>query len=321
MHVFNENALDIVMAELDTVTDFTDYLTRKEAFVRSGRLLEAHGEENLLAYYAIRVNENKDHDFVVNDPDIPLTINTHHYDNFISNSQYLAKIEADKISYLWDRLIESFTKHMLQGTSITLKGQDFSLRMSELSIRQMALTPRFIRRSYAEAVKGALERGKEERRFFRVMMGHAGTKFCQTAFFIQTFKYLEWMENKGGYEHYRIKRTESAKVYARGLLEKYSHLLQVVGISMEPPEQGRGSSEDLIYAEQATWTQEERRAIREDCKNFDVLQNITERPWGGQEFPDVETISFSVPTPHEPASGMNRSQRRALKARNRKKRR
>ena len=50
VHVIDDVALDVIMGELDTIRDFTDYLDKKEVFVRSGRLSQAHGEENLLAY-------------------------------------------------------------------------------------------------------------------------------------------------------------------------------------------------------------------------------------------------------------------------------
>ena len=43
VHVIDEVALDILLDELDTVRDFTDYLVKKEAFIRSGQLAEAHG--------------------------------------------------------------------------------------------------------------------------------------------------------------------------------------------------------------------------------------------------------------------------------------
>ncbi|MYH58355.1 MAG: hypothetical protein F4145_10255 [Boseongicola sp. SB0675_bin_26] len=80
VHVFNEAALEIVMDELDTVSDFAGYLAKKAAFVRSGDLVEAHGEENLLAYYAIRINDDGDHDFVVEDGKVPISIDSRQYD-------------------------------------------------------------------------------------------------------------------------------------------------------------------------------------------------------------------------------------------------
>ncbi len=318
VHVFNEAALDIVMAELDTIRDFTDYLAKKAEFVRSGALAEAHGEENLLAYYAIRTNDEGDHDFVVEDGTAPLSIDQEHYARFISDPRYQAKKQADGISYLWDRLIEAFTKHMLDGTSITLDGHEFNLRKNELGVRQMALVPRFIRRAHSEAIHGALEKGKQSDRFVRMMMSPAGAKENETAFFVLTIKYLDWMEAQGGYEKYRIVRSRLAQIYAKGLLELHPHLKQVVGISLEPPDQGRGGSEDLIYAEQYEWTEHDRETIRKDCETAGVLQNLKEYRYQGEEFPEVETITIERAVPPPSGSHLNRKQRRALEARTRK---
>jgi hypothetical protein len=49
IHVFNEPALELLGHELDTVTDFTRYLTRRERIIRSGHLLPLAGEHELLA--------------------------------------------------------------------------------------------------------------------------------------------------------------------------------------------------------------------------------------------------------------------------------
>ena len=288
VHIFDDVALDIVLKELDTVRDFTDYLEKRQSFIRSGQLAEAHGEENLLAFYAIRINDDGDHDFVSNDEKFPITIDRQSYQRFIDDPRYIAKKKADRISYIWDTLIEAFTNHMLDGTSITLEDYEFDLRKNELGARYMALQSRFTRRALGEAVKGALELGMDRDRFFRVMFGRAGSKESETAFFIHTFKYSDWMEQKGGYEQYRRKRTESSAVYAKGLLVRYPRVKRVVGISREPPNQGQGISEDMIYAEQAEWTDKDRRAIIQDCKTYGVLQGeMKERQWHGEEYPDV----------------------------------
>lgn len=321
VHVFDEVSLDIVLGELDTIRDFTDYLEKRKEFIRSGDLFEAHGEENLLAFYAIRINAEGDHDFVRDDLSTPISIDRTHYENLTSDPRYIAKKREDEISYIWDKLIEVFTDHMLGGTSITLDEYEFDLRKNELGVRYMALQSRLTRRAHGQAVVGALEKGKETDRFFRTMLSPAGSKDNETAFFIQTFKYLDWMEEKGGYEHYRRKRTESALVYAQGLLERHPHLERVVGISREPPLQGRGVSEDLIYAEQADWTDEQRAAIKEDCKTLGVLQGeLKERAWGGQEFPDVASIVLERPPLRRVPNSPNRKQRRAMKSKARKKR-
>lgn len=316
VHVLDEVALDIVLSELDTVRDFTDYLVKRAEFIRSGKLLEAHGEENLLAYYAIRINDAGDHDFTV-EGSAPIVIDRTLYGSLVTDPRYVAKKREDKVSYVWDKLIEAFTNHMLDGTSITLDDFEFDIRKNELGVRYMALVSRFIRRAHGQAVLGALEKGKSTDRFFRVMLATPESKDNETGFFIQTFKYLDWMEPEGGYEQYRRKRTGSAMVYAKGLLERYPHLKRVIGISREPPHQGRGVSEDLIYAEQADWSDEERKAIRADCEVLGVLQNLKERRWNGEEFPDVTSIILHR-RPDFPA--MNRQERRAIMAKKRKSR-
>jgi hypothetical protein len=314
VHVLDEVALDIALSELDTVRDFTDYLLKRADFIRSGKLKKAHGEENLLAYYAIRINQDGDHDFVLEGAE-PIVIDRNQRGKLISNPQYIAKKQEDKVSYLWDMLIEVFTNHMLNGTSITLDDFEYDIKKNELGVRFMALESRFHRRALGQAVLGALEEGRRRDRFFCVVIATPESKNNETAFFIQTMKYLDWMETKGGYEHYRRKRAELAIVYAKGLLERYPHLKRVVGISREPPDQGKGVSEDLIYAEQSDWSEEARAAILADCKAFGVLQELKERRWSGEEFPEVTRLILER-SPSHPA--MNRQQRRASNAKKRK---
>ena len=321
VHVFNEAALDIVMSELDTVSDLAAYLAKKAAFIRSGDLVEAHGEENLLAYYAVRINDEGDHDFVVEAGKAPISIGHRQYGQFAVDPQYQARKEANDISYIWDGLITRFTTHLLDGTSITPEGQDFDLRKLELGVRQMALVPRFFRRVHSEAIAEALEIGKGADKFLRVIMSPTGETVDGTAFFILTVKYLDWMEDDEGYNGYRKMRCVLAMIYARGLLERHPHLKRVVGISCEPPEQGRGSSEDLVYAEQQEWTDQEREEIRSACETAGVLQNMKEHPIKGQEFPEHGVITFESPASPPASSHLNRRQRRALKARTRRRQR
>ena len=293
VHVVNEASLELMMHELDTIRDFTDYLEKKALFVRSGGLSRAHGEENMIAYYAIRINERGEHDFIPHGQspdraDAPIEIDDTHYPRMASDPRYFAKRHADKISYLWDALIESFTTHMLGGTSVTLGEYKFDLRRNELGVRYMALERRFFRRSHGEAVRGALKRGMTTDIFFRMMMASANQRECETAFFIITFRWVRGRFASDSYEEYRLARTNYAHIYARGILERFHHLNRVIGISREPPGQEHGVSEDMVYAEQADWTDEERAAIRHDCERLNILGNdLRVRPWSGKEYPDT----------------------------------
>jgi hypothetical protein len=51
VHVLDDFSLDVLLSTLDTVRDFVGYLEKKETVIRSGGLVEASGEEDLLALY------------------------------------------------------------------------------------------------------------------------------------------------------------------------------------------------------------------------------------------------------------------------------
>ena len=106
-----------------------------------------------------------------------------------------------------------------------------------------------------------------------------------------------------------------AHIYAKGVLERFGHLKRVVGISLEPPGRKGEQSEDMIYMEQADWTQEQRRRIKADCKRCGVLRDdLRGRQWSGQEYPEVEAITIARPSVQAGSSEMNRRQRRAAAA-------
>jgi hypothetical protein len=65
VHVLDDVTLNIILRELDTITDFTNYLSRKEQLLRSGNSYMAAGEEDLLAYYLTHTNKDKQHDFAI----------------------------------------------------------------------------------------------------------------------------------------------------------------------------------------------------------------------------------------------------------------
>jgi hypothetical protein len=64
VHVFDDTTLDIVMKTLDTISDFTDYLAKKELFLTGDKVVLANGEEEILAFYW-GLNRAGEHDFVV----------------------------------------------------------------------------------------------------------------------------------------------------------------------------------------------------------------------------------------------------------------
>ena len=323
VHVFNDTALDTVMEELDTVRDFSDYLQKRSEFVRSGRLLQADGEENLLAYYATRLNLDREHDFVADESELRshrtrIRIPSTEYGRFIQDPRYLAKKTLDERSRLWDRLAEAFTTNMLQGTSSAPRGQSFNLEKIEMGVRQMALPSRLQRRSLANGVRRALEVGRNGDIYFHMLMS-SDTAESTTAFFVLTVKYPVPNVPRATYGEYRQFRVNAAEIYALGVLERNGSLDRVVGIAMEPLTQEDERSEDILYAEQTDWTDEERQRIRQDCRRFGFLRgNLRSWRQTDHEFPDTVAIPSSRPQERLSDTPLNRRQRRALRAKQRR---
>jgi len=323
VHVLDDGSLDFVISELDTISDFTNYLDKKAKFARTGRLLAAHGEEDLVAYYAVRINEDGDHDFS-HPEDRPwrdgeaISI-AEQVSSLKANPQYIAKQVADRPSYVWDELISLFATHMLNGTSIVPAGHhEYDIRASELSLRYMTMENRFQRRGHGEAILGALREAEGlDGYFFRSMYSHAESKNNETGFFLLIFPYADWMEDHGGYDHYRLKRSEYASTYGEAMLLRLPYLKRVVGVAIQPPHSRYGSSEDLVRVEQTEWTANKKKSLEAACKAMGIAQNLTERRYVGDEFPDAIIDNSEISKSHKVTS-KNRKARRGEKSRHRR---
>jgi hypothetical protein len=322
IHVLDDITLDIVMEELDTVIDFTAYLTKKAELFRSGSLISAGGEEELVAYYMTHMNADNEHDFMRPDGK-PLSKNDFLtfapglYEELKLNPKYIGKRRADRDSYVWDHLIENFTDHMRAGTSITVDDQPFVLSDSEQAVRYMALESRFARRLYGKSILDVFERGRNKPRFTRWFLPGTHSQGRETAFFFTTLA-VPTIDLPQGYEQYRAARRRVMETQAFALMRKHPTLRRVVGIATEPAV-GKGSSEDIILVEDVVWTPELIERVEERQQLYGILQdkNLRETQLDELEFP-------SNPHPgsprHRPAGTgtMNRKQRRALKAEHRR---
>jgi hypothetical protein len=152
VHVFDDTSLNIVMSTLDTITDFTAYLTKKERFLTGDRMVYAAGEEELLAAYLKKLNDAGEHDFVIKGDYNLLAYDEGMWDAFLSSPERQAQIEAGHISYAWDALIEKFAFHAMTGTQYFTTGQP--LRDDETVFRFLAREPRTRRRMLATLRSG-----------------------------------------------------------------------------------------------------------------------------------------------------------------------
>src|SRR6266480_3860377 len=131
------------------------YLTKKEQFLQGEKTVWAAGEDDLLGYYLKDINSKGEHDFIVPENASHVYIGEGFWNSFASSSQRKRQVRADKVSYLWDMLIERFNEHILGGTQYYTTHP--SVEHAEQVVRYLAREPRTRRRMLARSLLLILE--------------------------------------------------------------------------------------------------------------------------------------------------------------------
>jgi hypothetical protein len=280
VHVLDDTSLNIVLSTLDTITDFVEYLMKKEAFIRSGRLGWVAGEEDLLAFYLSKIDENEQHDFIVPSNISQVFIEEGLWETFMNSPQRLAQLQANEVSYTWDRLIETFNRHIIGGTQYYRSHHNVS--DSELSIRLLARESRTRRRMLAtgllEVVSEKLpEWGRRSRHYIPSRPGDPYYVFL-----------LLWRPPTETYERFREARRKLLEAYCMVLKTIYPDAEDIVGIATEDST-ARERSEDAIYLDARDWSEEDQAEALSLQKEFDILREYERFDVRVQEYPEVYT--------------------------------
>ncbi len=253
VHVFDDASLEVVMRTLDTTADFVDYLTKKEAFLRSGKVLFVPGEDDLLAYYLQAYNGRRKHDFVFpSEPEGLISLVEGEWRELVQSQEWADRDKANQVSYVWDRLIEKFSGHILDGTSIAYPEASFDRQ--ELAVRVLARENRSIRRVLGSALADFLSRANVGWLAARVV----APLESESPYYI--FLTVTRVEGRT-YNQYRLARRNIMHSYSLALKLKYPDAKEVVVFATEP-NGSIGSSADLIYCDVSELTPEQEREAK-----------------------------------------------------------
>ncbi len=260
MHIFDGIGLSVLMSELDTTADFVDYLSKRERFLRSGKCGSACGEEELLAYFLHKLDASNEHDFV-----IPKHINHASFleglwDDYVKSDHRMRRIDADEISYTWDRLIEKLNFHILNGTSYNIS--EAPERRGE-AVRMLASERRTSRRLLAKSLLEHMSKSKIGDRSARVHMPLrlGGPHYV--------FLALSDIHSKSEIE-YRTIRTRLLEAYCMVAKLQFPDAADIVGIATEPGIR-RDGSEDVIWLDTRNWNAEYQAEAESIQRDFGLL--------------------------------------------------
>ena len=276
IHVFDEVTIRIVLGALDTISDFVAYLLAKEELAGSGVWVMAAGEEDLLAQYVKNIGPSGAHAFGFEKKFSGIVLEEGAWDQLQTNHQWVAKLQADRVSYAWDSLIETFNYYAVSGESAFEGYTD--LHEFEKGIRFLAREPRLKRRILANALLGIMKNARigQERATRIVMPFVAGDPYY-------VFLALQ-RPSSIPMAKYRLTRREMLVSLCRATRQRWPAALDVVGLATEPTTSVE-RSEDLVYLDGREWTDaqdEETTAARE---HYGLFNSLRLHPFHTEEYP------------------------------------
>lgn len=254
VHILDSHNMPIVLAELDTVTDFSNYLDEKARAIARFDVLSYCGEEDLLGHYLLSFDAKLKRHFIgpKNEQVNGVGIGEGEWRDFIESDVYKNTKNEDRISYFWDQLIQRTCQNALDGTL----GGNTDLLRGQSAIFEMVKEPRFMRRGISQRLLSAVER-------FPDIPG----EFSRQVTFVPSFH-----ENVGyvllqlrapdafkAEQDYREKRQTLLEIACGAAKNKMPELTKIIGIGIDAPKfAGTSNAEDFILLPCGNWTDEMR---------------------------------------------------------------
>ncbi len=157
VHVFDEQSTLTVLEELDTITDFTNYLIAKEKFIKNRRI-QIPTESDFLGFYLqTNLEIGIPADYVVLQDNI--------WQDYLKTKEYKNYRLQIKDSYLWDQIVlRIYNYHITPSIAEKKRGE------LEESLRKMNREPRINRIELVSFIKDA-EKKKVNARILKPLEG------------------------------------------------------------------------------------------------------------------------------------------------------
>jgi hypothetical protein len=244
IHVLDSLTLGLLLKELDTVADFTDYLAKKEALLKtSGCEFLIPGEEDLLTAYLTNVDNGRVHRFPRFEPGTHVVMREGSWSDYGTSPLYRMRAEANDLSHLWDDLIEYQTSHLIHGSAETVirESTKYDAQKGEHLLRVMASENRLARRALGATLREGRAVSSDRKRWLRTI---ASPERCR----LYCFVFLPYFSDQQTYEDYRNYRQYLLYLYCQGALLRFPDAREILGIAPQPYESERVSV-DFMFIE------------------------------------------------------------------------
>jgi hypothetical protein len=264
VHCFDERSVQIILQELDTISDFIDFLKAKEEFTSRGIRQIAFSSEDYLAMY------------LHNGFDIPegvdlIQIDSEYWTDYSKSKEYQEEQKLNKISYLWDELIQTLYYDFKDNTLINEVGRD----ELEMALRHMNRENRFGRRQMSQSLIEVIgdEKTKPSIKARIIYSTLEGSNIIYV-----------FMTRPNNDRDFGVKELHLRCLVARSLFKDRSI---VIGIGIDPYNKGKGFSKDLLYMDLTNWTEEQNKEadiIKEELGYFRTPKTHILKPDGKKHY-------------------------------------
>jgi hypothetical protein len=145
IHVFDETSTDVILRELDTIIDFTDYLSAKEIFMADKTIVIPYEIDFLAIYLQTGLDIDVPADAVIAGERL--------WDDYTKSKEYAEWQEDITVSYVWDFMVREIHKNHINEN--TLKDRRDEL---ESAIRTINLEPRINRIELGAILDNAIKK-------------------------------------------------------------------------------------------------------------------------------------------------------------------
>lgn len=243
VHVLDDYTLPLLLTELDTVADLTDYLTKKEQLLRTtGCDFLVPGEEELLTMYLSTVHEGRTHHFPAFEEGALVVLREGTWNEFRRSKAYAARADANALSYLWDNLIEYQASHIIHGSTEELFVGNGPPRPNsdERILRAMASESRLTRRSLGATLRQGRALSLNQKRWVRtIAMPDRRRLYC--------FVFLPYFPEQQSHSEYRNYRQYLLHLYCEGALLRFGDAREIIGIAPDPYGSGIASVDFMLF--------------------------------------------------------------------------
>ena len=260
IHVLDGRSLAIILGELDTAFEFTEYLLAKEHAIQKLPSMSYRGEENLLAYYFSNFDELSQKHYIISATEENVGIifpGENDWNTFLTLPEYKRKKEADQTSYLWDWLMQRVCELSLKES---VNG-DSSISSPDNPIVEMAKEPRFWRRGLSETLANVFQE-QENSAGGQPRLSLHGSYYKGTAYVFW------WVDCPSGMsqEKFIQVRKDRLRIACGVAKNSQPQFTKIVGIAFGLSRKGVVALGDFGIMDCSEWTEEDKSRYEEANK-------------------------------------------------------